>query len=135
MSFDNNFESNFNNLEKEYYPDKEFHIEGRLISIDGIDGVGKSSFSEKLTELLQEKYGQESVVLVKPTKFSESEDAQGYGDRLHQRNDLKSKSRKHNLYFIGALRKNYQKRVNKFLKEGKVVVLDSSEIRDRKSVV
>ncbi|MBU4370054.1 hypothetical protein KKG58_04870 [Patescibacteria group bacterium] len=129
MSFENNFASQISHLEKEYYPNKEFYVDNKIISIDGIDGVGKSSFSEKLTTILQEKYGKENVVLMRPTKFSESKEAKKYGDTLHDKKNLPLNSRKHNLYFVGALHKNYEKMIKDYINQGKIVVLDSSEIR------
>ncbi len=129
MSLESKFESHISHLEKNYYPNKEFYVDNKIISIDGIDGIGKSNFAEKLTRILQEKYGKEGVVLVRPTKFSESEEAKKYGDTLREKKDLPLNSRKHNLYFVGALHKNYEKMIKDYINQGKIVVLDSSEIR------
>lgn len=128
MLSENKIQSQLSNIEKEYCPEKEFNINKKIISVDGIDGVGKSSFTERLTKILKEKYGQENVMLMKPTRFSESKGAKKYGDILHGRDDLAVNSRKHNLYFIGALHKNYQEIMN-YVNQGKIVVLDSSEVR------
>lgn len=101
-----------------------------LISIDGPDGSGKSTFSRILLEFLQKRTdNHRDVVLVKPTYFETSPEAILIKQKLEFSENIKVYSREHNNFYLEAMRINYQKIVIPYLEKEKIVILDSSEIR------
>jgi len=116
-------------IERKNYEEKVFNVNYNLISVDAPDGAGKSTFVKLLQKQLQEKYGTEKVVLLAASDFNASDGARHYGQEFSEMTGVKQFSRKHNLYFIGAINKNYREAIAEYLAQDKIVVLDSSEIR------
>ncbi len=106
-----------------------FDTSSLLITVDGPDGSGKSTFSEILTLQLQKEIGQEAVILVKPTRFDASDRSREIGKELEKSGNLREDSLEHNSFFLDALHLNYENVICPFLKQGKIIVVDSSEIR------
>jgi len=80
-----------------------------LVSVDGPDGTGKSTFSEVLAVELGKKFGENRVKIVRPTYFSTSAKAQRIGNKLEKVKDkLKEYSQPHNAFFLAAMRTNYE---------------------------
>lgn len=101
-----------------------------LISIDGPDGTGKSTLAEILFEKLQEILGKDKVILAKPTYFETSPRAMKIKEEFKRMEGKISKdSREHNRFYLKALEMNYEDVVRPNLQAGKIVLLDSSEIR------
>ena len=61
-----------------------FQVSPFLITIDGPDGVGKSSFSELLINELQKLFDETEVMLIRPTYFNTSPRAQEIGEELEK---------------------------------------------------
>lgn len=101
-----------------------------LVSVDGPDGTGKSTFSEVLAVELGKKFGKNKIKLVRPTCFSTSAKAQRIGNKLGKaKNELKEHSQPHNAFFLAAIKTNYESIVLPVIEQEQIVVLDSSEIR------
>lgn len=117
------------NIEKKIYEKEVFSIDYNLISVDAPDGAGKSTFVKVLKQELERLYGVDRVVLLAASDFFASEGARYYGDKFAHRGAVVPFSRKHNLFFLGAVNKNYREVIIQALAQNKIVVLDSSEIR------
>lgn len=115
--------------EKDLYPEHQFHTNNRLITVDAPDGSGKGSFAESLHRQLAERFGEDNVILVQPTRFELTERGLKLLEKLKSQQGLKSNSVRHNLHFMAALMVNYQDVISKALDSGKLAVADSSEIR------
>lgn len=154
-------------LERDYffvpkiYEHKVFEAIPNIISVDGPDGVGKSTFSKVLFDLLSNVSDRkDSVVLMSPTKFEYSGDARKYKEKLREVNfeiekklflldkyifnddskDIEKLSKKissvkrfwsikSNRVFIAAIKANYRL-AHEETKKGKIVICDSSDIRE-----
>lgn len=100
-------------------------IEPKLITIDGVDGSGKSTIAKNVFERLEERFGKGKVVLVDITnlrgspkqerlrKIAEAESIAG--DRLDK-------------IYVAGVNRAYEEIIIPALKEGKIVVVDRSEI-------
>ncbi len=99
-----------------------------LIGIDGPDGTGKSTFSEYFALYLMKKFGKSEVVLIKPTYFSTSKQAEEVEKKMILSQEEKY-SPSHNLYYLEAMMLNYKHVVIPALKKKKIVLLDSTELR------
>lgn len=100
-----------------------------LVSIDGPDGSGKSSLSVILKDFIESRNNYYSdVSIIKPTYFEMTKEAALIGSKLKKSN-FEIDSLEHNSIFLEAMRVNYQHLVIPSLKKGKMVILDSSEIR------
>lgn len=101
-----------------------------LITVDGPDGSGKSTFSEVFTSEIKKRLGANRVVLIRPTRFDCSPEAKKIGERLNRiEKRIKLDDKIHNSFFLDALQINYEKVVLPAVGSGKIVVIDSSEIR------
>lgn len=101
-----------------------------LISIDGPDGTGKSTFSGVLSVELQKILSKDKVKLLKPSYFDVSKRARYIREGLDNLEEKIDKySQFHNSFFLRAMHVNYEDIILNELKRGKIVILDSSEIR------
>jgi thymidylate kinase len=105
-----------------------FNVFPRLISIDGPDGTGKSNLARILHKIISLSFQEESIV-IKPTYFDASEEAQIIGEELRKRENLEKSSQEHNSFFLRAMLVNYRTVILPALKDNKWIILDSSEIR------
>lgn len=96
-----------------------------LITIDGIDGVGKSTIARKLFEKLQERFGKDKIVLVDITNLRGSPKQ----EKLRQitKQGIITESQLDMLYAAGVNRA-YKEVIIPALNDGKIVVVDRSEI-------
>lgn len=108
---------------------KTFKVEPNLITIDAPDGSGKGTIAKHLTKKLKEKYGNNNVLLISPTRFDESDSAKKFGIKVAEIKNLKNSSRKHNSCYMAALAHNYRDVISQKLTDGKIIIADSSEIR------
>jgi len=107
-----------------------FKVSSLLISIDGPDGAGKSSFAKVLTAKLTDICGEKKVVLVKPSYFNVSVRARRIGEKINRLGHKFEKySRLHNAFFLAAMMANYEDVILPVIYSNRMVVLDSSEIR------
>lgn len=98
-----------------------------LISVDGPDGMGKSSFCPVLAEAISAMTSHDTIV-VAPTRFETSEAG------LEIQRQLKAElptvgTLEHNRFYNRTMSVNYETVVVPALDAGWVCVLDSSEIR------
>jgi len=101
-----------------------------LVTIDGPDGAGKSTFSEFLTAELQRRNGAERVKLVRPTRFDCSSESQLIGGELETKaSRLALNSRRHNAFFLRTVEINYRNVVVPAIRQNQLVIVDSSELR------
>lgn len=119
----------YSQLEAELYPEHKFKLEQKLITVDAADGSGKGAYSESLRKQLSAKYGDDKVILVQPTRFEVTEKSRALYEKLKQQPGLKYDSVRHNLHFMAALMVNYRDLIAPALADGKIVIVDSSEIR------
>jgi thymidylate kinase len=115
--------------EQSLYPERRFMVCDRLITVDAPDGSGKGVFAEIICEQLALRYGKDNVLLVKPTRFDDSPEARGLQERLMAKRDLAVDSVRHNTHFMAAVMLNYKTAIVPALDGGKIVVVDSSEVR------
>lgn len=115
--------------EQSMYPERRFTVCDRLITVDAPDGSGKGVFAKIICDQMALKYGKDNVLLAKPTRFDDSPEARSMQERLMAKKDLASDSVRHNIHFMAALMLNYKTVVIPALDSGKIVVVDSSEVR------
>lgn len=107
-----------------------WNIYTNFISLDGPDGSGKSTLAKILALELKKHYTGLTTKVIKPTSFDVSKKSQELGKifRKVSRN-LKKSSRQHNLFFLKAMAINYREVMSPLLKNGTIVICDSSELR------
>jgi len=115
--------------EVDLYPEHEFKVQKKLITVDAPDGSGKGAFAESIFRQLSAIHGENRVVLVQPTRFELSGKGMELLTKLKTQKGLSSDSVRHNLHFMAALMANYQDIISVALNDGKIVIADSSEIR------
>lgn len=99
--------------------------EPRIVTIDGIDGSGKSTIARKVFEKLQEKYGPGRVVLVDVTNLSGSVKQEKLGTIAK----LKSLTGEQiDRIYAAGVNRAYEELILPALKDGKIVIVDRSEI-------
>jgi len=99
--------------------------ESRLITIDGVDGTGKSTIAKKLAKKLQERFGEDKVILVSATNLSGSPKREKLG-ALAKLENITS-SRLETIYIAGVNRA-YEEVIVPALRDGKIVIADRSEV-------
>lgn len=99
--------------------------ESRLITIDGVDGSGKSTIAKKLAEKLQERFGKDKILLVDITNLNGSPKQERLSIIAKQQ-DIAT-PRLDTLYAAGVNRA-YDEVIVPVLQEGKIVVVDRSEV-------
>ncbi|MCX6795153.1 MAG: hypothetical protein NT165_00225 [Candidatus Falkowbacteria bacterium] len=101
-----------------------------LIGIDGPDGSGKTNITRIITSYLRDDWAKgREVVSFKPTYFETTAEALLVKEVLEATSGLEAYSREHNEFYLEAMRLNYLNAVIPSLENGKIVILDSSEIR------
>lgn len=106
-----------------------FKVPPHLVSVDGPDGAGKSKMSDLLAAELEGAFDAKALV-VRPTYFQTSTGAQSIGREFSTvKATLQEHSRAHNGFYLTAMEANYRTVVLPAVKTGKIIVLDSSEIR------
>ncbi len=100
-------------------------VNNKLITIDGIDGVGKSTIAQVVIQKLNEKFGADAAVLVNPSKFNESEGQKRLFGLI--RGGSMSEDRI-NKSVVASFNRAYGDIVVPALAEGKIVVIDRSEV-------
>jgi len=115
--------------EQTVFPEHSFTTAARLITVDAPDGSGKGAIALILQQQLALIYSEGQVCLVSPNKFAQSPRAQEMGRKLKSQPDLSPRSVRHNSHFMASLMLNYQTVILPALESGKIVIVDSSEIR------
>lgn len=107
-----------------------FKVSPFLISIDGPDGAGKSSFAQVLVSKLKLYLDSDKIKLIKPSYFDTSFRAQYIGRKLTLlKSKLVAHSKLHNNFFLAAMTVNYRDIILPTIRSKNIAVLDSSEIR------
>lgn len=106
---------------------KVFQVFDGLIAIDGPDGAGKSTLSALLASRLKEEY-EMSVEIIQPTQFHASLSARKLKAKLEASSE-NFDTKQHNAFYLDAMRANYEESVLPALRNGALVILDSSELR------
>lgn len=103
----------------------KFIVEPRLIALDGTDGTGKSTLAEVIAKQLRVHYGEDQVVVVMTNALKDPVQT-----RLHTAIRISEKKnqilRLHRSWLAGANRAYAH--IDKLLAEGKIVVLDKTEV-------
>lgn len=115
--------------ERTIFSERLFATTDRLITVDGPDGSGKGVIALEIQQQLALKYGSDNICLVSPNRFDQSPRAQEIGKKLKSQPDLSPSSVRHNSHFMASLMLNYKTVIFPALKSGKIVLVDSSEIR------
>lgn len=115
--------------EKSIFAERSFITANRLITVDAPDGSGKGAIALRIQQQLSLKYGSDNVLLVYPNKFDQSPSALEIYTKLKNQPDLSLDSVHHNLHYMAASMLNYKTVISPALESGKIVVVDSSEIR------
>lgn len=115
--------------ENTLFPERIFTTANRLITVDAPDGSGKGAVAFAIQQQLASIYGPDNVFLVRPNRFDQSLPAREMEKKLRRQPGLSSSSARHNSHFMAGLMLNYRTVVSPALEAGKIVVVDSSEIR------
>lgn len=99
--------------------------EPRLITIDGVDGAGKSTITRKLVEKLQETFGKDKVMLVDITNLRGSPKQERLRE-IAKREKITGKQL--DTFYAAGINRAYEEIIIPALKEGKIVVADRSEV-------
>jgi len=100
-------------------------VEPRLITIDGIDGSGKTTIARKVFEELERRFGRGRVILVSITNLEGSKKQERLR-RIIETYEI-NEDRLDRIYVAGVNRA-YEEIIIPALKEGKIVIVDRSEI-------
>lgn len=98
--------------------------EPNLITIDGLDGAGKSTIAQKLVEKLQERFGADKVILVDITNLRGGPKQERLRRIAEERNIAESHL---DAFYAAGVNRAYEEVIIPALKEGKIVVADRSE--------
>jgi hypothetical protein len=97
----------------------------RLISVDGIEGVGKTTIVQILTNLLEEKFGKENVLSVKVTNLKGSSKQEKLSNVIGTR---KLSENTINTLWLAGTNRAYEQRIVPAIETGKIIILDRSEL-------
>lgn len=106
-----------------------FRTANNLITVDAPDGSGKGVIASLIWQQLSLIYGDNNVILVSPNRFDQSPQALEIGEKLKSQANLSPSSVRHNSHFMATTMVNYKMVISPALGAGKIVVVDSSEIR------
>jgi len=98
-------------------------VEPRIITIDGVDGAGKSSVAQKIFDGLQKRYGKGTVVIANRLIGPEQKRLQ----KLINDKNLTNKKQIDNIY-SAMINRIYKEVVIPAINTGKIVIIDRSEI-------
>lgn len=116
-------------VERSCFNDHLFKTVNNLITVDAPDGSGKGEITSLIQQQLSIIYGQENILLVSPNRFDQSPQALEIGKKLKSQPNLSPDSIRHNSHFMAATMLNYKMIISPALEAGKIVIVDSSEIR------
>lgn len=100
-------------------------IEPRLITVDGVDGAGKSTVTRKLAEKLRKRFGEDKVILVNITNFRGSPKQEKLGAITKQEN---INTLRLDALYVAGVNRAYEEVIIPALEQDKIVVADRSEI-------
>jgi len=115
--------------EQSLLPEYLFRTAHNLITVDAPDGSGKGIIASLIRQQLSSVYGCNNVLLVSPNRFYQSPQALEIGKKLKNQPNLSPSSVRHNSHFMATAMVNYRTVISPALEAGKIVVIDSSEIR------
>lgn len=115
--------------EQSLSPERLFKTSNNLITVDAPDGSGKGAVASLIWQQLSSIYGGNNVLLVSPNRFDQSPQALEIGKKLKNQPNLSPSSVRHNSHFMATTMVNYRTVISPALEAGKIVVIDSSEIR------
>lgn len=124
----NSPESNKEFFEYKKSIERERHLltaESHLITIDGVDGSGKSTIAKKLAKKLQEHFGEDKVILISSTKLGGDPKRERINIRAKQKNITSSRLE---TYYITGVKSAYKEVIIPALRNGKIVITDRSEV-------
>jgi len=98
-------------------------VEPRLITVDGVDGAGKSLVAQKIFEELQKRYGEDTVVFANKHIGPEQERVR----ELFSNKKLTTKKQLDDFYPI-MINRMYKEVVIPAINARKIVIIDRSEI-------
>lgn len=98
--------------------------EQNLITIDSVDGAGKSTIARKLAEKLQERFGKDKVLLVDITNLRGSPKQEKLRNITKQESITESRL---DMFYTAGVNRAYEEIIIPALNEGKIVVADRSE--------
>ena len=98
-------------------------VEPRIITIDGVDGVGKSSVGQKIFDGLRRRYGEGTVVIANKLIGPEQKRLQ----KLINDKNLTNRKQIDNIY-SAMINRMYKEIIVPALNAGKIVIIDRSEI-------
>ena len=98
-------------------------VEPRIITIDGVDGVGKSSVAQKIFDGLQRRYGEGTVVIANKLIGPEQKRLQ----KLINDKNLTNRKQIDNIY-SAMINRMYKEVIIPAIDAGKIVIIDRSEI-------
>lgn len=99
--------------------------ESRLITIDGVDGAGKSTITQKLVKKLQETFGKDKVALVDITNLHGSPKQERL---LEVAKRKKITGKQLDAFYVAGINRAYEEIIIPALNERKIVVADRSEV-------
>jgi len=98
-------------------------VGSRLITIDGVDGVGKSTIARKVFEKLQKRYGEDTIIMAKDLIGTEQKRL----EELIRNKKLVNKKQIDDAY-SAMMNRMYKEVVVPALEERKIVIIDRSEL-------
>lgn len=98
-------------------------VDSHLITIDGVDGSGKSSIARKLVKKLQERFGENNVILADITNFRGSDKQERLGVLSKQGGGCSL-----DMLYAAGVNRAYADVIVPALKRGAIVVVDRSEV-------
>ncbi|OGE20525.1 hypothetical protein A3A14_00490 [Candidatus Daviesbacteria bacterium RIFCSPLOWO2_01_FULL_43_38] len=135
LSVDRAISDNFDEVlirslaERSFARERLFRTANNLITVDAPDGSGKGAIASSIWQQLSSIYGDSNVLLVSPNGFDQSPQSLEIGKKLKNQPSLSPSSVRHNSHFMATTMVNYRTVIFPALEAGKIVVVDSSEIR------
>jgi thymidylate kinase len=102
-------------------------IEPRLITIDGVDGVGKGTIAKRIFERLTEQLGKDRVSLVATVNFEGGLQQKRLGGIVKEDSVRSGKGRVDKIY-AATTNRAYGEEIVPALQKGKIVIVDRSEV-------
>jgi len=118
---------NYKNFLENKYP--KLHTEYRLITVDGVDGCGKSYVSEAIASELRKKFGDDQVVIVDITHFQGTLGQEKIGQEREKRKREKNKLPLNDSFaYMSTVNRAYNEAIWPLLEQDKIVIVPRSEL-------
>ncbi len=116
---------NYKNFLENKYP--KLHTEYRLITVDGVDGCGKSYVSEAIASELRKKFGDDQVVIVDVTHFQGTLGQEKIGEE-REKKKRKKLPLNDSLAYMSTVNRAYIEAIWPLLEQDKIVIVPRSEL-------